>query len=200
MCSSFFIYLLLIWLILILTQLFHYVTKISSFFLYTSKYNSKISRTSTYVPFSNPFSYINSSDELNALKNRGAPENDKGETGPLLINEYFLDAILKALAGSVNDWYNCMDFGSDTISLSVMRSLPKDKPNQKKLFATVELCPCEYSTRMCWETSNLSHIFEWFWRHLTDQLLALLKLVFQIFLCLHTDALHQVLLMCSNLY
>ena len=69
------------------------------------------------------------STELKALKNKGAPENDKGETGPLLIKEYFLEAVLKELAGSVNDWYNCIDFGSDIISFNAIRSLPRERPN-----------------------------------------------------------------------
>ena len=36
----------------------------------------------------------------------GVPEKDNGETGPLLIKEYFLDMALNELAGSVNDRYN----------------------------------------------------------------------------------------------
>ena len=49
------------------------------------------------------FSRIKMSVELKALKKRGAPENDNGEIGPLLIKEYFLETVLKELAGSVND-------------------------------------------------------------------------------------------------
>lgn len=75
------------------------------------------------------FSCSNSSEEVKALKNKGAPENDRGETGPLLIKEYFLDMALKELAGSVNDWYSCIDFRSDTISFKVFRSLPSERPN-----------------------------------------------------------------------
>ncbi len=75
------------------------------------------------------FSCTNSSEELKALKNRGAPEKGSGETGPLLIKEYFLDIVLKDLAGSINDCYNWIDFGSDTISFKVIRSLPNERPN-----------------------------------------------------------------------
>ncbi len=67
-------------------------------------YTHKTIENKILAYLSKPFSLTNSSEELKALKNKGAPENDSGETGPLVINEYFLEAVLKELAGSVNDW------------------------------------------------------------------------------------------------
>lgn len=70
---------------------------------------------------------------LNALKKNGAPENDNGETGPWVMNEYFLLFELNELAGSVNVLYKSIAFSSDTSSLSVTRSLPNESPNPKNM-------------------------------------------------------------------
>lgn len=37
----------------------------------------------------NPFADKKSSGLLNALKNRGLPENDRGLTGPMVMKEYW---------------------------------------------------------------------------------------------------------------
>ena len=45
----------------------------------------------------NLFAVKKSSGLLKAVKNNGVPENDKGETGPIVINEYCLLSISKVL-------------------------------------------------------------------------------------------------------
>ena len=43
----------------------------------------------------NRFAYRNSSGVLKALKKRGVPANDSGDTGPMVINEYSRVAMSK---------------------------------------------------------------------------------------------------------
>ena len=45
----------------------------------------------------NLFVLRNSSGILNAVKNKGVPEKDNGETGPIVIKEYCREDISKAL-------------------------------------------------------------------------------------------------------
>jgi len=47
--------------------------------------------------------FKNSSVILNAVKNRGVPAKDSGDTGPTVIKEYCLDATSNVLWGSRND-------------------------------------------------------------------------------------------------
>jgi len=57
--------------------------------------------SSSFLPVSqgstNLFVLRNSSGVLNAVRNNGVPAKDKGETGPIVIKAYCLDAISKAL-------------------------------------------------------------------------------------------------------
>ena len=57
----------------------------------------------------NPFAFKNSSTVLNALRNKGAPANDSGLTGPIDMNEYCLLDALKDECGSLNIRYNPSD-------------------------------------------------------------------------------------------
>jgi hypothetical protein len=45
----------------------------------------------------NLFVLRNSSGVLNAVRNKGVPAKDNGETGPIVIKEYCREAISKAL-------------------------------------------------------------------------------------------------------
>lgn len=49
------------------------------------------------------FAFKKFSTLLYAVKNNGVPANERGDTGPTVINEYCRDAISKALCGSLND-------------------------------------------------------------------------------------------------
>jgi len=74
-----------------------------------------------------------SSGELNAVKNNGVPAKDSGETGPIVIKEYCLEAGSNALCGSLNDWYSFSAFGSPpTSSFKEKNSLPRARPKPKK--------------------------------------------------------------------
>src|SRR4029078_2606889 len=84
------------------------------------------------MSLSRAFSFMNKTG-LNALKKNGEPENDRGETGPWVMNEYFLVLVLKELAGSVNVLYRSIAFSSETNSLNVTKSLPNDSPNPKNM-------------------------------------------------------------------
>ena len=54
--------------------------------------------------FFKPLHDKNCSVLLKALKNKGVPAKDSGETGPTVIKAYCLDSMSKALCGSLNDW------------------------------------------------------------------------------------------------